>query len=66
MMLVQEYGRSWSQIAKLMKKNRTRYQVKNRYNSQMNRKSAIQPELQHIHFDASQYQKSSIPVMKEE
>ena len=53
-MLVTEYGRAWSKIAKLMSKNRTRNQVKNRYNSQMNRKSAL-PEEQRIHMYASQY-----------
>ena len=53
-MLVTEYGRAWSKIAKLMSKNRTRNQVKNRYNSQMNRKSAL-PEEQRIHMYATQY-----------
>ena len=53
-MLVTEYGRTWSKIAKLMSKNRTRNQVKNRYNSQMNRKSAL-PEEQRIHIFASLY-----------
>lgn len=62
-MLVTEYGRAWSKIAKLMSKNRTRNQVKNRYNSQMNRKSAL-PEEQRIHIYASQYKSKAKGVQK--
>ena len=59
-MYVQEYGRSWSKIAKMMKKSRTRNQVKNRYNTQMNLKSA-HPEEQYIHMIAFKHKTSSFP-----
>ena len=60
-LLVHEHGRSWSKIAKLMTKNRTRNQVKNRYNSLMKRKSALTEE-QLIHIYASQYKSNNFSM----